>query len=105
MDENEQLQYSLLCVHCGTDTGCNPDLSHMHRVHVDDLLANWLCSDCLDERDAAEAAGVAEANVERFEAAAAMGDKAAKASLLDPCGLTPGFDGAVARYLTAVQAR
>ena len=104
MDENEQGQYGLLCVQCGADTGCNLDVSHMCREHVDELLANWLCSDCLDERDAAESAGVAGANIERLEAAAAMGDEAAKARLLDPDKITPRLDAAVALYLTASQS-
>lgn len=70
MDENDNEPRGLLCVQCGADTDCNPDLSHMRVDSAKELLANWLCSDCLDERDEAEAAGVAEANIERLAAAA-----------------------------------
>jgi hypothetical protein len=72
MDDAEQEQYGLLCVQCGDDTACNPDLSHMRREHVEELLASWLCTDCLDERDSAAAAGVFDANIEHQRAAPAL---------------------------------
>lgn len=72
MGENEQGQCGLLRVRCGVDTDCNPDLPRMRREDADELLTNWFCGGCLDERDAAEAAGFADANIERFRAAPAV---------------------------------
>ncbi|RTL37142.1 MAG: hypothetical protein EKK53_21470 [Burkholderiales bacterium] len=105
MDEGEQEQEGLLCVRCGTDTCCNPDTTSMPLKWAKELVSNWLCSDCLDARDEAEAAGAIEANTERFEASQAMRDEAIKTMRLDPCKNTPALDAAVARYLDASEPK
>jgi hypothetical protein len=101
MYEDDDQQEGLLCVRCGKDTCCNPDVSTMPPAWAEDLVCNWLCSDCLDARDEEEAADAVEASPERFEAAQAMRNEAIKTMHLDPCKNTPDLDAAVARYLDA----
>lgn len=58
-DPNE----GLLCTRCGVDTDCKPDLTHMPFKYAKELLENWMCSDCLDAQEEADAAGAAEKNL------------------------------------------
>lgn len=84
--------YGLLCTKCGDDTECTPSLAGMPHESAMELVSGWLCADCLDEQDAAEADRAAERNREALadlttpervaaaEAMAAEGNKAALAT-------------------------
>jgi hypothetical protein len=46
---------TLICTDCCRDTGVEPDFSHMPVQVVIALTESWLCNDCLDTVEAAEA--------------------------------------------------
>lgn len=54
----------LLCTRCGADTDCTADLTHLPFKYAKELVENWMCSDCLDQQDEADAAGAAEKNLD-----------------------------------------
>lgn len=45
----------MICTRCNASTDCSPDLSHLSIKRVIDLCAAWLCSDCLDQDQEAQA--------------------------------------------------
>lgn len=42
-------QRGMICTRCHTDTGCDPDLSHLPLKYVMEMCGAWLCADCMDE--------------------------------------------------------
>lgn len=53
---------TLLCVRCGEDTGCAPDLQGMNPKSAIALVEGWLCAECLDLQEEVDAAMALEKN-------------------------------------------